>query len=152
MQKIRSNKRKDDFSRDTNTLLDELSDMEGSFSLSGIKSPSGASSSLSTPGSSRSSTPSSRKHLSSHQHPAAKKKSNVDNTFKLPAFSPAVRQCISKDSFYTSTQRNRLIREACLALRGHCWQEEKVVTNTQKKALAKMLLDLSPKSLGKESW
>jgi len=43
------------------------------------------------------------------------------------------------DAFYTSAQRNKLIREACMALRGHCRGEGIPVTNEAKKSLAKLL-------------
>ena len=73
---------------------------------------------------------------------------NETAPFKLPIFSPDIQQCISKDGFYTSTQRNRLIKEACTALRGYCWEQGEPVSNTRKRVLAKMLYDLAPKSLG----
>ena len=72
----------------------------------------------------------------------------VDVEFKLPVFSPDIRKCISKDSFYTSTQRNRLIKEACLALCGFCREQEREITNIEKRNLAKLLHQLAPKSLG----
>lgn len=74
--------------------------------------------------------------------------SNETAPFKLPTFSPDIQQCISKDGFYTSTQRNRLIKEACTALRGYCWEQGEPVSNIRKRDLAKMLYDLAPKSLG----
>lgn len=68
--------------------------------------------------------------------------------FKLPAFSPSLKECIKKDSFYTSSQRNRLIKESCLALRGYCWQVVKPVSSADKKNLAVLLHEIAPKSLG----
>ena len=69
---------------------------------------------------------------------------------KLPpsSFWSSHQQCINKDGFYTSTQRNRLIKEACTALCGYCWEQGEPVSNTRKRVLAKMLYDLAPKSLG----
>ena len=69
-------------------------------------------------------------------------------SFKLPVFSPDIEKCIKKDAFYTSAQINKLIREACMALRGHCRGEGIPVTNEVKKSLAKLLYEKTPKSLG----
>lgn len=68
--------------------------------------------------------------------------------FKLPVFSPDLRKCIREDAFYTSTQRNRLIKESCVALRGYLWEREATVSNADKRALAKALYMLAPRSLG----
>lgn len=62
------------------------------------------------------------------------------SSFKLPVFSPDIKQCIAKDA---STQRNRLIKESCIALRGHCREEEIPISNEDKRALAKMLYQKS---------
>lgn len=107
-----------------------MSDLEDHFS-----SPS-----ISTPGSSECSTP----------FPSSKRKCiEVNGTpFKLPHFSPEVTSCIGKDSFYTTSVRNKLIKEGCNALRGHCWGEERAVTNYDKRNLAIRLYELAPKSLG----
>ena len=67
--------------------------------------------------------------------------------FKLPVFSPDIKNCIRKDSFYTSTQGNHLIKEACLHLRGFCWERERDITNIEKRKLAKSLCELAPKRL-----
>ena len=88
----------------------------------------------------------------SDEYSASKRRHTVpdpdDDCFRLPIFSPDIRSSIRKDSFYTSTQRNRLIKEACIALRGFWWGKEKPVSTDEKKKLAKMLYDLAPKSLG----
>ncbi len=63
-------------------------------------------------------------------------------------FSPELKQCIRKDAFYTTAQRNRFIKEACIALRGYCWEQGKDITNLEKKRLARQLYDLAPTSLG----
>lgn len=124
-----------DGSRDTASLLAEMSDLEC----------------LSSPSSSRSSTPYSegRKRSMDTSGVLSKRKcqENVGG-FKLPHFSPDLKICINKDSFYTSAQRNKLIKEGCLALRGYCWELEKSVSNEDKRQLAKLLYQLAPKSLG----
>ena len=56
--------------------------------------------------------------------------------FKLPRFSVDIERCIKKDTFYTSPQRNKLIREACNALSGHCRLHGRPVTTDDKKDLA----------------
>lgn len=53
--------------------------------------------------------------------------------------------CIKKDAFYTPAQRNKLIKEGCRALRGHCWAKDSAVTNDEK---SRMLYELAPMSLG----
>lgn len=128
--------------RDTLSLLADMSELESS------------SSTFSTPGSSRCSTPSGRKHSLTGQSSVPKKKCTTEvnaTSFKLPHFSPDVRSCISNDSFYTSAHRNKLIKEGCMALRGHCWEEEKSVTSYDKRNLAKSLCELAPKSLSDAS-
>ena len=75
------------------------------------------------------------------------KRKCADNAapFKLPHFSPDVKLCISKDSFYTSSMRNKLIKES---LRGHCWEEKKSVTYYDKRNLSIRLYEMAQKSLG----
>ena len=116
----------------TADLLDELSDI------------------ASTPSSSRSSTPfSGQKHpLLSQPPPSKRVLVEKCEDFKLPHFPPDIKVCIKKDAFYTPAQRNKLIKEGSRALRGHCWAEDRAVTNSEKKRLSKMLYDLAPKSLG----
>jgi hypothetical protein len=126
----------------TQSLLNELSVMEGSDILT--DSPQ----SSSTPDNSRFSTPVSHKHSLHELNPPVKRKCVEASTFKLPAFSPQVSECIRKDSFYTPAQRNRIIKEGCSALRGFCWGEETTVSNEKKRVLAKKLYELAPKSLG----
>lgn len=75
------------------------------------------------------------------------KRLRLTEEFTLPFFSPVVQQCIKRDSFYTTTQRNRLVKEACSALRGFCYEREESVTTEKKRHLAAMLLKLAPKSL-----
>ena len=121
--------------RNTGSLLEEMSDI------------------TSTPSSSRCSTPSSlpQKHKIISQPLSAKKsrieKENCLSQFKLPHFPPEIKLCIKTDSFYTTSQRNKLIKEGCLALRGYCWNEEREVSNIDKRKLAKTLCELAPKSL-----
>ena len=71
----------------------------------------------------------------------------MNEEFTLPFFSPAVQQCIKRDAFYTITQRNRLVKEACSALRGFCYERGEAVTTEKRWDLATMLLKLAPKSL-----
>ena len=71
-----------------------------------------------------------------------------DIEFKLPAFSLDVEGLIKKDQFYTAAKRNKLIREACRALKGHCRSLEKTVSSEDKRKLGKALYSLAPKSLG----
>lgn len=130
---------------DTGLLLNELSEYESSNSLS-------------TPTSSRCSTPavdrgSNKRPLIDECYASAKRKCCKQNSsdirpFKLPHFSPDLKICIEKDSFYTSMQRNKLIKEGCIALRGYCWEQERAITNEDKRKLANMLYELSPISLG----
>ena len=75
------------------------------------------------------------------------KRLRLTDEFTLPFFSPIVQQCIKRDSFYTTTQRNRLVKEACSALRGFCYERGESVTTERKRDLASMLLKLAPKSL-----
>lgn len=117
-------------SRSTPSLLEELSDLASS-----------------TPGSSRSSTPfSSRKRTLRSQLPASKR-THTDE-YRLPHFPPDIKRCIKNDAFYSVAQRNKLIKEGCRALRGHCWGDDRTVTNEEKKKLSRMLFELAPKSLG----
>ena len=130
----------------TNELLSDLEDDSTIQST-----PKHGSSSRQSLSSSRST--SSRKHPGSTPPLPIKKRCsesvrNETAPFKIPIFSPDIQQCISKDGFYTSTQRNHLIKEACTALRGYCWEQGEPVSNTRKRVLAKMLYDLAPKSLG----
>lgn len=127
---------------DTQNLLDELSDLgdHGDDSASHVSFSSTAYSRASTPCSSGSSCKGSRKR---DQFSA-----DLVDEFKLPVFSPDLRTCIRDDSFITTTQRNRLIKEACTALRGYCWEKDKCVTNHDKRSLAKKLYELAPLSLG----
>lgn len=97
----------------------------------------------------------SQKSLSNSKRPQstsnssqAKKKNTTLSTFVLPKFSPDITQAVKCDEFYTATLRNKLIREACRALKGHCQQIGKSPTTVEKKALGRKLYDLSPKSLG----
>lgn len=145
----------------TSNLLDELHDLNSRGSLFGRPSDmSTPVSRASTPisiSSGRGSTPvfsrKSSTSSASENEPRSKRRcvqrdSSVKSKFKLPVFSPEVRQCITKDSFYTSTQRNRLIKEACLALRGYLWEKNQTITNEVKRGLARSLYQLAPMSLG----
>lgn len=147
---------KQDMCRDTESLLGDLSAVEGEAScLLQSKHPSRASTPASgvlTPSNkslSNISVPSSSRY--SDQPPRKKRcveATDADIRFKLPVFSPTIRQCIKKDAFYTSTQRNCLIKEACTSLRSYCWEKEESVTNLDKRELARSLCELAPKSLG----
>lgn len=140
---------------DTNNLLDELSDLEGENS-SYLSHPSTSQSSQSvrsskSPSSSSAASKILRKHASQglDRSVGAKKKCTAHSReFQLPVFSPDLKQCIRKDAFYTSTQRNRLIKESCIAMRGYFWELGEDMTHSNKKNLAKMLYNLAPKSLG----
>lgn len=133
-------------SRDTSSLLNELSELQNPLSPS--------SNNVSTPGSSRCSTPfsdvGSKRSISEHSSMSKRKctEESGPTPFKLPCFSPDIKLCISKDSFYTSSMRNKLIKEGCTALRGHCWGEDRGVTTYDKRSLAIRLYELAPKSLG----
>ena len=147
MQQIRSKgKDSDSVYRNTASLLDEISDVECEIASSLRSSDSKSMPShASTPHSSHASTPHSSLSSTPYQN---MKRCHPNNEFTLPTFSPDVTRCIQKDTFYTSTQRNRLIKEACTALRGYCWENDKKVSNFEKRSLAKMLYALAPKSLG----
>ena len=100
--------------------------------------------------SSQSPTPSQLSRKRSHgvlSNCGSTKRSKTMSDFTLPFFSPIVQQCIQRDAFYTTSQRNKLIKEACSALRGFCYGNGESVTNERKRDLAKMLLELAPKSL-----
>ena len=128
-------------SRDTASLLADMSDLECPLQS--------ASSGLSSRSSSRCSTPFSEGRKRSMDASAVLSKRKCgESGFKLPQFSPDLKLCINEDSFYTSAQRNKLIKEGCLALRGHCWELEKSISNQDKRQLAKLLYQLAPKSLG----
>ena len=88
---------------DTQSLLDEMSDLDDTHSFSSYPSR------VSTPCSSHSSSNESRKRATSAR--ATRAESSESTNFKLPIFSPDIKQCIQKDAFYTSAQRNRLIKE-----------------------------------------
>lgn len=153
---------------DTNRLLDEMDELAGSSLLSFSHASTPVSSSplsvsrASTPSSvSCSSTASTSNSTSSRvqrsevhvdrilpKRRCVEKVTSSDLEFKLPVFSPDIKKCISKDGFYTSTQRNRLIKEACLALRGFCWEQGQEISNVEKRNLAKLLYQLAPRSLG----
>ena len=123
--------------RDTSSLLAELSEAEGDLLTSPAPSVSSSNSAWSL-----------KRHLERDDPPNKKKcTEHVASKFTLPVFSPDIKKCIRGDAFYTSTQRNRLIKEACVALRGYCWEREKSILNHDKKNLAKMLCELAPKSL-----
>jgi hypothetical protein len=78
----------------------------------------------------------------------AKRKDVTLGTFSLPEFSPDINLAIRHDGFHTSTIRNKLIREACRALKGHCRKQGKAITAAEKRMLGKMLYRIAPKSLG----
>lgn len=132
-QRIQTYQERDrDYGTDTANLLDELSDL------------------ASTPSSSRSSTPftAAGQKRPPPSQPSSSKRMLVEEEFKLPHFPPDIKTCINKDAFYTPAQRNKLIKEGCRALRGHCWAKDRSVTNGEKKKLSRMLYELAPKSLG----
>ncbi len=146
-----------DSSGSTQELLADLGEVEDMVSRHGSTShlsstPSSCSSSGST------STLAGRKRLSPlSQSESAKRpkrilqKSLSPTAFELPVFSPDVSKCIQKDAFYSTTQRNKLIKEPCTALRGFCWAKNETMSNENKRMLARMLLELAPKSLGDAS-
>ena len=152
--------------RNTNSLLDEMEEVaydssssQASMFRSPVSTSRGSTPVCASTSTSRASTPLSVSHLSTlSTHPPTSSQTQEDESerpikkrcmeFKLPVFSPDIKQCIRKDAFYSSTQRNRLIKEACLALRGYCWEKEQEVTNIEKRKLAKLLYEIAPKSLG----
>ena len=81
---------------------------------------------------------------SSSTSSVAKRAKTVLTNFSLPKFSPDVARAIKEDSFYTATIRNKLIREACRALKGYSQSP----SGAEKRALGKRLHSLAPKSLG----
>jgi hypothetical protein len=97
---------------------------------------------------SRTSTPSSSSSIRMKRKTPETSKELLSTEFKLPIFSPDIKLCIQRDAFYTSAQRNRLIKESCMALRGYCWEREIDISNVEKRRLAKLVLQLAPKSLG----
>ncbi len=135
--------------QDTNDLLQELDDVleldSSQGSVIGVTSTASTPVSGSLPSCSRGSTPVSRSlpscsrgstPVSVGRHSISTRASALGcrtpsseveqcskwrrtEEFKLPIFSPDIRKCIEKDAFYTNTQRNRLIKVACLALRGY---------------------------------
>ena len=133
-------------------LLDELSDLEvtegENSSFVSYPSSSRSTHSSKSPSSSLSSTSKKRVGQTLSQSAIKRKCVRQEKEFQLPTFSPDLKQCIRKDAFYTSTQRNRLIKESCVAIRGHFWEQNKDITNSAKTNLAKMLYNLAPKSLG----
>lgn len=159
LYKIARDARSNSDVRNTASLLDDLDQFDSSASQGCTSS---AISRASTPGSHDSGRKSSdhssysmaQKQACDSRAPKRRSADPISSSesesckFKLPVFSPDVKKCILKDAFYTSTQRNRLIKEACTALRGHCWEKEQPITSFEKKDLAKSLYELAPKSLG----
>lgn len=130
---------------------DLLNDLDETFSRS--SKPSESSSASTSSSSSRK-----RSKPESHSDPQPKKRHSDPprttaecGSFKLPVFSPDLQRCIRNDAFYTPTQRNRLIKESCVALRGYYWEQGKPITNDAKRSVAKMLCDLAPTSLGDQA-
>ena len=78
----------------------------------------------------------------------SKRKNTASDSFVLPKFSPDIARAASKDEFFSAALQNKLIRESCRALKGHCQLQERSPTTTEKRNLGKMLYNLSPKSLG----
>ena len=70
--------------------------------------------------------------------------------FSLPMFSEDVQRCIDQDAVLTTQQRNKIIRECCRALQGHCRQHGQPVSSDLKRFSAKLLSQQCPNSLGKE--
>ena len=98
-------------------------------------------------------TSSKRSTSESSCHSQAKRQapsSNIMDTFTLPKFSPDIARAIKDDAFHTAALRNKLIRESCRALKGHCQlhRSQKPPTGNEKRNLGKVLLNLAPKSLG----
>lgn len=150
-----------DVEHDTGNLLDELSALEGDVSYSSQSNSfssraSTPASNILTPSSIHSAniSVSSSSRCTQHefdQQPRKKRRvvaADAGMMFKLPVFSPNIKQCIKKDAFYTSAQRNCLIKEACTFLRNHYWEKERPITNHDKRELARSLYKLAPKSLG----
>ena len=66
-------------------------------------------------------------------------------------FRQILKKCVRNDSFYTSAQRNKIIRESCTALYGYCRENERPVTSGDKHILAKLICGCAPNSLGDSS-
>ncbi len=139
--------------------MNELSDFQHAtspkshWSTTASETPSSAQNQSRTPLQSLSNVNVGRKRLSMGSAPKNMKRKKgstalVSEAFHLPVFSPDLQRCIKNDAFYTTTQRNKLIKEACTALRGYYWEKEQPVSNDSKRMLAKTLVDLAPKSLG----
>ena len=78
----------------------------------------------------------------------SRQRDSVLGMYSLPKFSPDIERAIKKDNFHTSVLRNKLIREACRSLKGHCQKECRPPIPAEKRRLGKMLFNLAPKSLG----
>ena len=79
-------------------------------------------------------TPSRKRSRSSCMATSVKKVQKMSReAFKLPVFSTDIEKCIRKDAFYTSAQRNKLIREAWRALQGYCREQDRPVSNDEKR-------------------
>ena len=95
----------------------------------------------------------SKRSFGSDSIPGAKRNchnKNIMESFSLPKFPPDVAKTIKNDAFHTTAVRNKLIRESCRALNGHCQQyrPNSSPTNKDKRELGTMLYKLAPKSLG----
>ena len=100
-------------------------------------------------GSSKSTTSTHKRSLPSSSSSSAACKKRAKLSFKLPMFSKDINKCIKNDSFYTAAQRNKVIRESCTALAGFCREQDRPVTNDEKRDLA---LNLETSLPLKQKW
>ena len=75
---------------------------------------------------------------------------STDHDFSLPVFSDDIEQCMDQDAVLTTQQRNKIIRECCRALQGHCKKKSIPVSKAIKKHTARLLSEQCPNSLGSE--
>ena len=138
--------------RDLDNCGDNLADNSSMTNSSVTSRPSSHTSVTSRPStSSTSRTKRSRSTSSITSTGPPQKQTRNALDFKLPKYSPDIEKCVRNDSFYTSAQRNKIIRESCTALYGYCRENERPVTLGDKRMLAKLIYDCAPNSLGDSS-
>ena len=84
--------------------------------------------------------------------PTTKRQKSNDNQtgFVLPVFSEDIQKPFLQDAVFTTSQRNKIIRECCRALQGYCRDQKIPITSELKKHMAKLLSEKCPNSLGVE--
>ena len=71
--------------------------------------------------------------------PSKRPKHEQSISFSLPMFSEDIEHSIDQDSVFTTQQRNKIIRECCRALQGHCKKNVIPVTSAEKRYAAQLL-------------